>query len=283
MSTIGTAGKPCVRRPTTTGRFRCSASSRQRMTLEVDYNGSKGTHLQANLLNLNQVPLSLVNDLIARFGATAAVALLNSANHLGDGRRGRHQVAVPEFHRSCRADDPKRGAGAAAVSAVQRRSTRRTAAATRPGKSMYHAAVFKLTQRMTDGFLLPGQLHVLEADDQCRHVQRQQRVDGHGAAGARILDRPARPDAQRSGSIPYTSCRLAPATRWLQDGVAEPHHRRMADRSHSDLQQRIPARASRPERAAADLQRHEPPERHRATIGARRSPATNSIRSSTAT
>jgi len=48
------------------------------LTLEVDYNGSKGTNLQANLLNLNQVPLSVVNDLIARFGAASAVALLNS-------------------------------------------------------------------------------------------------------------------------------------------------------------------------------------------------------------
>ena len=41
------------------------------MTVEVDYNGSKGSNLQANLLNLNQVPLSVVNDLIARFGAAA--------------------------------------------------------------------------------------------------------------------------------------------------------------------------------------------------------------------
>ena len=52
---------------------------RRGMTLEVDYNGSKGSNLQANLLNLNQVPLSVVNDLIARFGAAGAVALLNSA------------------------------------------------------------------------------------------------------------------------------------------------------------------------------------------------------------
>jgi len=41
---------------------------RRGMTLELDYNGSKGSNLQANLLNLNQVPLSAVNDLIARFG-----------------------------------------------------------------------------------------------------------------------------------------------------------------------------------------------------------------------
>ena len=38
----------------------------------------EGTNLQGNLLNLNQVPLSVVNDLIARFGTAGAVALLNS-------------------------------------------------------------------------------------------------------------------------------------------------------------------------------------------------------------
>ncbi len=41
---------------------------RRGMTVELDYNGSKGSNLQANLLNLNRVPLAAVNDLIARFG-----------------------------------------------------------------------------------------------------------------------------------------------------------------------------------------------------------------------
>ena len=39
---------------------------RRGMTVEVDYNGSKGSNLQANLLNINQVPMSVVNDLIAQ-------------------------------------------------------------------------------------------------------------------------------------------------------------------------------------------------------------------------
>ena len=50
---------------------------RKRLTVEVDYNGVYGSHLQAGLLNPNQVPMSVVNDLIARLGPTAAVALLN--------------------------------------------------------------------------------------------------------------------------------------------------------------------------------------------------------------
>src|SRR6266566_319425 len=51
---------------------------RKGLSVEVDYNGSRGRDLQANLLNVNQVPLSTVNDLIARLGTTAAIALLNS-------------------------------------------------------------------------------------------------------------------------------------------------------------------------------------------------------------
>ena len=49
------------------------------MTVELDYNGVYGSHLQAGLLNPNQVPMSVVNDLIARFGpAQARRDLLNS-------------------------------------------------------------------------------------------------------------------------------------------------------------------------------------------------------------
>ena len=50
----------------TTGRFQRSAKSAKGMTVEVDYNGVYGLHLQAGLLNPNQVPMSVVNDLIAQ-------------------------------------------------------------------------------------------------------------------------------------------------------------------------------------------------------------------------
>src|SRR6185436_15020772 len=48
------------------------------MSLELDYNGVYGSDLQAGLLNPNQVPMSVVNDLVARLGPAATVALLNS-------------------------------------------------------------------------------------------------------------------------------------------------------------------------------------------------------------
>jgi outer membrane receptor protein involved in Fe transport len=46
---------------------------RQGLTVEVDYNGVYGSHLQAALINPNQVPMSVVNDLVARYGPIGAV------------------------------------------------------------------------------------------------------------------------------------------------------------------------------------------------------------------
>jgi hypothetical protein len=125
------------------------------MTIEADYNGSKGSNLQANLLNLNQVPLSVVNDMIARLGAAGAVALLNSQITSAAAAAAGITPPYPNF------TNP----------AVQR--TRSVAQALRPfpqyatinttasggdklGRSMYHAGVLKVTQRLTSGFALQG-------------------------------------------------------------------------------------------------------------------------------
>ena len=125
------------------------------MTVEVDYNGSKGSKLQANLLNINQVPLSAVNDLIARFGAAGAVALLNSHTNSPQAVAAGIKIPYPNFTnpRCRRREASLRRCGRFRSTA---RSTRPTAAATRPGKSMYHAGVLKLTQRLSNGFLFQG-------------------------------------------------------------------------------------------------------------------------------
>ena len=47
-------------------------------TAEVDYNAAIGAHLNAGLMNLNQVPMSVVNSLISKYGTTQAINLLNS-------------------------------------------------------------------------------------------------------------------------------------------------------------------------------------------------------------
>ena len=128
---------------------------RRGMTVEVDYNGSKGSRLQANLLNFNQVPLAAVNDLIARLGPTAAVALLSMQANSPQAVAAGIKIPYANFTNA----------------AVQ--STRSVAQALRPfpqynvinttnsggdktGSSMYHAGVFKLTQRLTNGFVFQG-------------------------------------------------------------------------------------------------------------------------------
>ena len=47
-------------------------------TLELNYNATVGAHLQSGLVNINQVPMSVVNGLIAKLGPTQAISLLNS-------------------------------------------------------------------------------------------------------------------------------------------------------------------------------------------------------------
>ncbi|MBV6433449.1 MAG: hypothetical protein IANPNBLG_03627 [Bryobacteraceae bacterium] len=46
--------------------------------LEVNYNALMGSHLQAGLVNLNQMPTVYLNDFINRFGAAQAINLLRS-------------------------------------------------------------------------------------------------------------------------------------------------------------------------------------------------------------
>ena len=46
--------------------------------IEADYNAVVGTHLQAGLLNMNQVPTAVYNQLVAQYGPTQALNLLRS-------------------------------------------------------------------------------------------------------------------------------------------------------------------------------------------------------------
>jgi hypothetical protein len=50
----------------------------QSTVFEADYNATVGAHLQAGMININQVPMSTVNSLIAKYGASQAISLLNS-------------------------------------------------------------------------------------------------------------------------------------------------------------------------------------------------------------
>jgi hypothetical protein len=125
------------------------------MTIELDYNGSKGSNLQANLLNINQVPLSAMNDLISRFGAANAITLMNSqANSPAAVAAG---IKIPYANFTNPAVQTNRSV-AQALRAFPQYSTINTtnSGGDKTGRSMYHAGVVKLTQRMTGGFLFQG-------------------------------------------------------------------------------------------------------------------------------
>jgi hypothetical protein len=128
---------------------------RSGMTVEVDYNGSKGSNLQANLLNLNQIPLSVVNDLIARFGAAGAVTLLNS--QVTSAAAVAAGIKPPYANFTNPAVQTTRSV-AQALRPFPQYGTINTSnsGGDKTGRSMYHAGVLKLTQRMSGGFLFQG-------------------------------------------------------------------------------------------------------------------------------
>lgn len=124
------------------------------LTAELDYNGSYGKDLPTGLITANQVPMSKVEELIARVGAANVKALLDTVI-----RDAAHAQALgialpyPQF----------------VVPSIQ--TTRTVAQALRPfpqygnirmavgggdksGSSKYHAVVFKLNQRPSHGLAL---------------------------------------------------------------------------------------------------------------------------------
>ena len=128
---------------------------RQGMTIELNYNGSRGTHLQANLLNPNQVPLSVVNDLIARFGTAQAIALLNSQITSSTAVAAGITPPYPSF------TNPNVQTNRSVAQALrpfpQYQTINLTASGgDKTGRSMYHAGIVKLTQRTHNGLTFQG-------------------------------------------------------------------------------------------------------------------------------
>ena len=127
---------------------------RRGMTVEVDYNGSKGSNLQANLLNLNQVPLSVMNDLIARFGTSAAITLMNQPANSAQAVAAGIKIPYPNF--TTPAQTNRNVAQALRPFPQYANINTSNSGGDKTGRSMYHAGVLKLTQRVTGGFLFQG-------------------------------------------------------------------------------------------------------------------------------
>ncbi len=191
---------------------------RRGMTVEVDYNGSKGSRLQANLLNLNQVPLAAVNDLIARLGPTAAVALLsmqaNSAQAVAAG------IKIPYANFTNPAVQTTRSVSQALRPFPQYGTINTTnSGGDKTGKSMYHAGVFKLTQRLTNGFVFQGSYTISKL-----------MTDADVFSGSTGSMDTAQPELEYTiGRLDQThiiklntvvELPFGPGRRWLQDGIA---------------------------------------------------------------
>ena len=101
------------------------------------------------------MPLSVVNDLIARFGAAGAVALLNSQITSATAVAAGIRPPYPNFTNP--AVQTTRSVAQALRPFPQYATVNTTASGgDKTGRSMYHAGVLKLTQRLTDGFLFQG-------------------------------------------------------------------------------------------------------------------------------
>ena len=188
------------------------------LSVEVDYNGVYGSKLQSGLLNPNQVPMSVVNDLINRFGPIGARDLLNSQITSAAAVAAGIPVPYPNFTNA----------------SVQR--SRTVAQALRPypqylavnaqsgggdkvGRSHYHAGVLKVNQRMKGGLSL-----------QSSYTYSKLMTDADSFSGSgRAMD-VARPELEWSiGRLDQThnikintvyELPFGAGRRWLTDGIA---------------------------------------------------------------
>ena len=159
------------------------------------------------------------------------------AGEFSGGRCRRHQDSVRELHEPLDSDESKRRAGSAGVSAIQQHQHHEQR---RRQDRQIHVSRRRAQGDAADDrrIHVPGQLYVFEADDQRRCVQRQHRLDGHGAARARVLDRALRSDAQHQAEHRARAAVGSGQTMAQRRRRAEPHPRRMADCGGAELRER---------------------------------------------
>jgi hypothetical protein len=127
---------------------------RKGMTVEVDYNGSYGSHLQAGLLNPNQVPFAVVNDLISRLGVAAATTLLNAQVTSAAAVAAGIKIPYPNF--TTPAQKSQTVAQALRPYPQYLTVNVQSGGGDKTGRSHYHAGVLKINQRLSGGVTLQG-------------------------------------------------------------------------------------------------------------------------------
>jgi carboxypeptidase family protein len=126
---------------------------RKGLTVEADYNGVYGSHLQSGLLNPNQVPMSTVNALIAKFGAAQTVALLNSQITSAAAVAAGITPPYPNFTNP--AVQTLRSVAQSLRPYPQYQAVNvQSGGGDKTGRSHYHAGVVKVNQRLSGGLTI---------------------------------------------------------------------------------------------------------------------------------
>ncbi len=149
----------------------------QNTLFEADYNATAGVHLQSGIVNINQVPMSVVNQLIQQYGAAQAINLLNSSITSPASDRGEYSNPLSKFHRSQRAAVSHREPGSAAVSAISHdRHQPKRRRQERPLHLQCGGA--EIGAPLLRGSDVSMELYVLQAAHRFRYVLRQRGVRG---------------------------------------------------------------------------------------------------------
>ena len=121
-----------------------------KMILEATYNGTSGSHLQSGLVNINQTPMSVVNGLIAKYGAAQAITLLNS--NVTSPAAVAAGIPIP-YANFTNASVQRTMTVAQALRPYPQYLTIDTSqgGGDKSGHSMYNAAILKLERRSTAG------------------------------------------------------------------------------------------------------------------------------------
>ena len=135
--------------------FSVQREIRPHLTVEADYNGVTGSRLNAGLMNVNQVPMSVVNPLIAKFGTTQAISLLNSNITSAAAVAAGFTPPYPNF---TNASVQRTQSVSQSLRPFPQYLTVDTSngGGDRTGHSTYHAAILKVNHRMTNLLLFQG-------------------------------------------------------------------------------------------------------------------------------
>jgi len=135
--------------------FSIQRELRQHLTIEADYNGVAGSHLNAGVMNLNQVPMYVVNSLIAKYGTTQAISLMNS--NLTAAQSAATGIPIPYANFTNSAVQRTQSV-AQALRAFPQYLTIDAAAGggDRSGHSTYHAGILKLNYNASGSLQFQG-------------------------------------------------------------------------------------------------------------------------------